>query len=319
MTPKPALVIAGPTASGKSAIALMLAEALGGVVINANSMQIYRELQILSARPSAAEEARAPHRLYGVLSVRETCSAGRWRRLALDAVAEADQAGRLPILVGGTGLYLNALLEGLAEIPEIPEAIRHEVRAHHAAIGQARFRAELEAVDPATVARLEPNEPQRHIRALEVFRATGKPLSAWLATAPSEPWLRPTFVQLIMPERGALLASCDTRFDAMMAVGALDEARRLLDMALDPVLPATRALGLRELQTHLRGEKTLDEAVAAAKLATRRYAKRQTTWFRHQLESSNVVAPQHVNQQFLERFRSENLPIIRSFLLTGGS
>lgn len=317
MTHRPAIVVAGPTASGKSALALMLAEAFGGTVINADSMQVYRELAVLTARPGAAEEARAPHRLYGALSARETCSAGRWRRLALDAIAQADQAGRPPILVGGTGLYLRALLGGLADIPEIPEAIRRATRARHAEIGQERFRAELALRDPETVQRLDPREPQRHIRAMEVVEATGRPLSAWLSEVPAgEAWTRPTFVQLVLPERAGLIAASDARFDAMIAAGALEEARELSAMHLDPVLPATRALGLRELQAHLAGEMPLEAAVEAAKGATRRYAKRQTTWFRRQIESSNVVAPQQIDQQFLERFRSENLPIIRSFLLT---
>jgi tRNA dimethylallyltransferase len=314
---KPVIVVAGPTASGKSALALRLAETFGGAIVNADSMQVYRELRVLSARPGPEDEARAPHRLYGVLSARETCSAGRWRRMALEAVAEADRMGRVPILVGGTGLYLRALMAGLAEIPEIPEAVRREVRAHHAAIGQERFRAELEARDPDTAARLDPREPQRHIRAMEVLRATGKPISTWLSeTQAGEGWTRPTFVQLVMPAREALIASCDARFDAMMRGGALEEAKTVAAMALDPVLPATRALGLRELLSHLAGDMPLDEAVATAKAATRRYAKRQATWFRHQIQATNIVAPQHLDRQFLESFAAENLPIIRSFLLT---
>lgn len=316
MTEKPVIIVAGPTASGKSALAIVLAEEIGGTVINADSMQIYREMSILTARPTKLQEARVPHLLFGALSVAEACSAGRWRRMAEEAIAEAEAAGRVPILVGGTGLYFTALLEGLAEIPNIPEDIRRLVRASHAEIGQVRFRAALAEIDPKTVAKLDPNEPQRHIRAMEVFRATGRPLSSWLADQPVSSWKRPTLVQLVLPKRETLLATCDARFDAMMAAGALAEAERMMDMNLDPLLPATRALGLGALQAHLRGEITLAQAVEVGKRATRQYAKRQMTWFRHQIVPSNVVAPQQLNEQFLVSFRAENLPIIRSFLLT---
>jgi len=278
----PVLVIAGPTASGKSALALALAETAGGVIVNADSMQVYRELRVLTARPDAAALARAPHRLYGVLPAAEACSAGRWRARALDEIAAAHGVGALPILVGGTGLYLKALMTGLAELPEIPAAVRAAAGARHDALGGAAFHAELKARDPAMAARLRPTDRQRLIRAWEVIEATGRSLADWQAgtTAEGELTILPT---LVLPPRGALYVACDARVEAMVAAGALDEVRVLLALALDPALPAMKAIGVRELGAVLDGTSTLAQATAQMQQATRNYAKRQLTWLRHQL------------------------------------
>ncbi len=303
------LVIAGPTASGKSALAMALAQRLNGTIINADSMQLYRELSLLSARPTEAEMARARHRLFGVLPASEPCSAGRWRELALDAIAATRAEGRLPILVGGTGLYLESLMRGIADLPPIPEAIRTGLQARmRAPDGVASLFKALEACDPATAARLEPTDRQRILRALELFEATGKPLSVWQAESGREPPPDLAFeTYLLMPPRAALYAACDRRFARMVAAGALEEVRALLALKLDPALPAMKAIGVAELGAHLAGTCTLETAVAAGQQATRRYAKRQYTWFRHRLpEAARIEAdplePDFADAQFLERF-----------------
>ncbi|MHB1219517.1 MAG: tRNA (adenosine(37)-N6)-dimethylallyltransferase MiaA, partial [Alphaproteobacteria bacterium] len=219
----PVLVIAGPTASGKSRLALDLAAARRGTVINADSMQVYRELRILTARPGEAETTRAPHRLYGILSAAEPCSAARWRALALAAIEEAHGKGRLPILVGGTGLYLKALFDGLAEIPPIPQSLREAARARHRDIGGEAFRAELSRRDPESAARLAPGDTQRLVRAWEVVEATGRTLPEWQRTDRAGAGVHAYRTILVMPPRDMLYAACDARFGAMMAAGALDE------------------------------------------------------------------------------------------------
>jgi len=296
----PVLVIAGPTASGKSALALALAEVMDGVIINADSMQVYRELRVLTARPDDAALARAPHRLYGVLPAAEACSAGRWRRLALDEIAAARKAGHLPILAGGTGLYLKALISGLAELPDIPAAVRAAAGARHDALGGSAFHAELAKRDPAMAARLKPSDRQRLIRAWEVIEATGRSLADWQmgaewqaadgpagAAADGDLALLPI---LVLPPRAALYAACDARVEAMIAAGALDEVRALLALGLDPALPAMKAVGVRELGAVLAGKTSLAAAAAAMQQATRNYAKRQLTWLRHQMPSPGLVA-----------------------------
>ncbi|WP_158043949.1 tRNA (adenosine(37)-N6)-dimethylallyltransferase MiaA [Skermanella pratensis] len=296
MPDKPVVVVGGPTASGKSALALDLAEEFGGTVINADSMQIYAELPVLTARPTAADEARAPHRLYGALSAAERCSAARWQALALAEIREAHKAGRLPIVVGGTGLYIRALMEGLADIPPIPEAVRASVRERRETLGGPGLHALLAGRDPATAARLKPGDSQRLSRALEVLEATGRSITDWQSDPAAGPPPGLRFVPFVVdPPRGALYAACDRRFDAMMERGALDEVRALLELGLSPGLPAMKALGVPELSAYLRGEGGLEDAVAAAKTATRRYAKRQGTWFRHQLgpaHGSHVINAQ---------------------------
>lgn len=307
----PVLIVAGPTASGKSALALALAREFDGAVVNADSMQLYRELSILTARPGDAAMAEAPHRLYGVLAAHDPASAGRWRALALEAIAAERKKKRLPILVGGTGLYLRALMHGLSPIPPIPDGIRQASRDLHAKLGGEKFRAELAKRDPESARRLNPGDTQRLIRAYEVVEATGVKLSAWQAK-PGEAGAFRFFAILIMPPRPTLNAAIDARFLAMMASGALDEARRLAALGIDPALPAMKALGVPALIQHINGLISLDKAVELAQRASRHYAKRQATWFRHQFKPDLVI-----DAQYSERFLPGIFKKIRRFLLTG--
>jgi tRNA dimethylallyltransferase len=272
---RPFIILTGPTASGKSALALALARRLGGTIINADAMQCYAELTLITARPSAADEAAAPHRLYGVRAAATPANAAWWRAAAL---AEME-ACALPILCGGTGLYLSTLVNGIADIPEPPPAARAEARALLAVLGAPALHARL---DPPTAARTDPHNGQRVARAYEVLIGTGQGLAAWQAAPPQRlaGW-RPYLVRLA-PDRAALAASIAARFDAMLAAGALDEVADFLALGLPPNLPLMRAHGVPELARHLRGEMTLGAAAAAAKLATLQYTKRQMTWFRHQ-------------------------------------
>ena len=276
-----AVLIAGPTASGKSAAALALAERLGGTVINADSMQLYRELAILTARPAETELKRVPHRLYGAVAADEPYSVGRWLEDAARAMAEAEGEGRVPILVGGTGLYFKALTEGLAPVPDVPPEIRKAWREQAEKVGAEGLYRELRARDPAMAARLRPTDPQRLLRALEVIDATSVSLSEWQGAGVA-PVLAPEAVLrlVIAPEREALYAAIDARFEVMIEAGALEEVRALLALGLDPGLPAMRAHGVRELAAYLSGSSSRDAAMAKAKTETRRYAKRQMTWLR---------------------------------------
>lgn len=291
-SPRPALVVAGPTASGKSGLALRLACELGGVVINADSMQVYAGLPILTAQPSDADQAEAPHRLYGILSPAEICSAARWRDLAAAEMEAAWGAGRLPIVVGGTGLYIRSLMRGLSPIPDIPDPIRNAARARMAEMGNAAFHAALAERDPVMAARLEVGDSQRLSRAWEVLEATGRSLAEWQAEPMTGGVPAHWFTIALLPERDRLYAACDRRFRAMVKAGALDEAAAVARLGLDPALPAMKALGLRELTAYLAGEMALETAIAAACQATRNYAKRQRTWFRHQLNASETVSEQ---------------------------
>lgn len=302
------VLVAGPTASGKSALALDLAERFGGVVINADAMQVYGEMRVLTARPSLADEARVPHRLYGFLPVTEICSAGRWRALAVEAAHAVHAAGGLPIIVGGTGLYLKALTEGLSPVPPIPAATRTSARARLETLGAEAFHAALALRDPVMAARLRPSDRQRLARAMEVIEATGVSLADWQGRASAKEGFR-FFTLLLAPPRGALNAACDARFRKMVEAGALDEARAM--RVLDPVLPATRAVGLRELIRHLDGEIALEEAVSLAQVATRQYAKRQMTWFRNQLHDPTVLG-----EQYSESARQEIFSKIEHWQLT---
>jgi len=311
-----ALIVAGPTCSGKSALALGLAEALGGVVINADSMQVYRELRIVTARPSAEEEARVPHALYGVRPAAEAGNAAWWRGAALEAMDAARAAGRLPILCGGTGMYFSALVDGIAAIPECGEAARAEARWLLAEQGPVALHASLAKVDPATAARLRPSDSQRVARAWEVWRGTGRGLVAWQgAKGAAAPW-RFSAV-LIDPPRDALRAAISGRFAHMLAAGALAEVRALLALGLDPALPAMRAHGVPELAAHLRGEIALDEAARRAELVTGQYTKRQATWFRHRrmadpARTHTIHARISGLEQFSESERAEIFRFIRS-------
>lgn len=277
-----AVLIAGPTASGKSAAAMALAARVGGALVNADSMQIYREVSVLTARPSAADEARVPHRLYGHVSVQDPYSVGRYQSDAATALAELRAGGYLPIFVGGTGLYFEALTEGLANIPPVPQQIREAVRLRRERLGPEAFFATLAASDPESGLRLRPSDTQRTLRAMEVLEATGRPLSYW-QTHKGEPVLKGLKLArfVLSPPRPALHAAINTRFKDMVAQGALAEAQALA--GLDPALPAAKILGLRPLQALAAGEMSKEQALATAQTATRQYAKRQITWFRSRM------------------------------------
>jgi tRNA dimethylallyltransferase len=279
-----AILIAGPTASGKSALALRIAERLGGVVINADSMQVYRDLRIITARPTLEDEARVPHRLYGHVDAAENYSVGRWCEDVRAALAEAEREGRMPILVGGTGLYFKALTQGLSAVPPTPPEIRTAVRARCDAEGAAVLHAELSRRDPAMAQRLRPGDRMRIARALEVLEATGRSLADWHRDGmPAILDPDAALKIFLVPARAELHRRIDARFDAMLAAGALDEVRALAARNLDPMLPAMKAHGVPWLRRHLAGEITLSAATVGGKADTWRYTKRQLTWFRHQM------------------------------------
>jgi tRNA dimethylallyltransferase len=317
MSQQKIILVGGPTASGKSALALDLARKNNGAIINADAMQIYAGLPILSAQPTQAEMREIPHELYGALDPAEASSAGKWLGLATAAIERTFAAGRTPILTGGTGLYFRALLGGLAEIPPIPDAVRQDTQKLYDDIGEERFREALATLDPESAARLARNDRQRLIRAYEVAKHTGKPLKEWhnLSTSsvipakagiqrrsPQDPsgnvveqpsrrdrldsgFRRNDAVfesHLLLPPRDELYAACDQRFTRMLERGAIEEVKALLTRNLDPALPAMKTIGVREIATYLNGECSLDEATAKAQQATRNYAKRQMTWFRNQ-------------------------------------
>ncbi len=288
-----AVLIAGPTASGKSALALELAQKAGGAVINTDSMQVYRDLRVLTARPSLAEEAAVPHRLYGCVDAAVNYSAGHYVRDAKEVLDEVRRGGGLPIFIGGTGLYFKALTRGLSAVPPVPDEVREAVRLRLDRDGVEALHAELARRDAAAAARLNVRDRTRIARALEVIEATGRPLAEWHAdTTPPllpEGSYRALF---IAPEREALYARIDARFDAMLADGALEEVTRLAARGLDPLLPAMKAHGVPALIRHLRGEITREEAAMIGKADTRHYAKQQFTWFRHQLPEFEWLTPE---------------------------
>ncbi|MGB6534893.1 MAG: tRNA (adenosine(37)-N6)-dimethylallyltransferase MiaA [Xanthobacteraceae bacterium] len=286
------VLIAGPTASGKSALALVLAQKLDGVIVNADSMQVYRDLRIITARPGTEEERSAPHRLYGHVDAAANFSVGQWCEEAAVVLAECRRTARAAILVGGTGLYFDALTCGLAAVPPIPAGIRDQVRARLASEGAPALHDELKWRDPAAAARLMPNDRARITRALEVLLATGRSLTEWHQDN-KPPGLDPAIAAKIFlaPQREELLRRIDARFDAMMAAGALEEVRALAARKLNPDLPAMKAHGVPWLMRALRGEIALEQGVEEAKRDTRRYTKRQATWFRNQLPDFTFVAP----------------------------
>jgi tRNA dimethylallyltransferase len=275
-------LIAGPTASGKSRLAMDMAASTGAMILNADSQQLYADLRVLSARPSAADEAEAEHRLYGVADAAEAWSVGRWTRAVMPLLAELADAGRPALLVGGTGLYFTALTKGLADVPEVPDQVRDAVAAAFDDEGEPLFRRRLAALDPAAAARIEQGDRQRLTRAMAVAEHTGRALSDW--TADTTPLLAPgSWTGLVVePERERLYANCDLRVGLMVEQGAVEEVRALMTRDLSPDLPAMKAVGVREFAAHLAGETTLDEAVDATRQSTRNYAKRQLTWFRNQ-------------------------------------
>jgi len=288
-----AVLIAGPTASGKSALALELAQKTGGVIINADSMQVYRDLRVITARPTPEEEAKVPHRLYGHVDAAVNFSAGHWVADAAAVLAEVRTQNRLPIFVGGSGLYFKALTRGLSAVPPIPPAIREGVRARLERDGIEALHAELRQRDPDTAERLKPRDRTRIARALEVVEATGRSLTDWHREG-----LPPLLPQgqssalFLAPDRDQLYARIDARFDAMLNAGALEEVAALAARHLDPLLPAMKAHGVPALLGHLRGETALAEAAAIGRANTRHYAKRQFTWFRHQLPEFEWVTPE---------------------------
>ncbi|HUO89066.1 MAG TPA: tRNA (adenosine(37)-N6)-dimethylallyltransferase MiaA [Rhizomicrobium sp.] len=289
-----AILIAGPTASGKSRAALELAEAIGGVIVNADSMQVYREPRILTARPSDADMARVPHLLYGHVPARELYSTGRYQNDAGHALAEVRKAQRIPIFVGGTGLYFRALTEGLSDMPTIPAGVRDAARARLAAVGNAAFHAELAARDPEMGAQLNPGDRQRLLRAWEVLEATGRSLALWQKNEGRPVLDRLSLARFVIEvPRETLRARIEARFRHMIAAGAMDEALALA--GLDPAMPAARIIGRRELLALHEGALSEAEAVERAVTATRQYAKRQDTWFRNQLPDWRRVAAQDGN------------------------
>jgi tRNA dimethylallyltransferase len=314
-----AIVVAGPTCSGKSALALALAERLGGSVINADSMQVYRELRVLTARPTPADEGRAPHALYGTRPAAETCTAAWWRAAALAEMQAARQAGRVPILCGGTGLYLMALTQGLAEIPDPGEAAQHEARRLLAEIGPAALYAKLALMDPQTAARLRPSDPQRIARAWEVLQGTGRGLASWYDVVPEADGVWTYRAIVLDPPREVLRAAIAQRFAAMMRGGALDEVEALLKQGLSTALPAMRAHGVPELSAYLRGAIDMAEAARRTLLVTGQYTKRQATWFRHR----HIAAPD-ATHRFLARiedhtqFMERNMPEFLNFIYAIG-
>jgi len=290
---RPALLIMGPTASGKSALALRLAAALDGEIVNADSMQVYADLRVLTARPSPADEAQAPHHLYGVVDAAERFSVGRWAAAAARAVAAIQARGRLPIVVGGTGLYFKALTEGLAAAPPGDAAVRAALHARLEAEGPAALHAMLQTRDPDAAAKLSPQDAPRILRALEVVETTGRPLGAWIAAQPPPALAPGAWCGLrLAPDRAALYAAIDARVTAMARDGALEEVRRLADRRLDPLLPCMKAHGAPALMAHLRGELDLEAALDVARQDTRNYAKRQFTWMRGQMPAWPSVAPE---------------------------
>ena len=287
------VLIAGPTASGKSALALAVAERFGGTVVNADSMQVYRDLRIITARPTEDEERRAPHLLYGHVDAAVNYSTGQWLRDVTAAMSDVRAQGRLPILIGGTGLYFTALTKGMAAVPPTPAVIRNEVRGRLAADGVGILYAELLRLDPETAHRLMPNDRSRIPRALEVFKSTGRSLSDWHREGLPSPIDTVSAVKVFLKtERSALVERIGTRFGAMMESGAIDEVRALAARQLDPLLPAMKAHGVPWLIRHLNGEISAQDAAAGAVMDTRRYAKRQLTWFRNQLSDWTWVEPE---------------------------
>ncbi|MBT7505138.1 MAG: tRNA (adenosine(37)-N6)-dimethylallyltransferase MiaA [Rhodospirillales bacterium] len=309
---RPVLIVAGPTASGKSSMAMDIAAEFDGVIINADSMQVYQNLRILTARPDKADEARVPHRLYGVIPPSQNCSVAHWRDLAVAEVETVLKAGQLPVVTGGTGMYIRALMQGLAPIPEGPAEIRLAVQAGFDKNGGTALHAELSECDPESAARIDVGDKQRLIRAVEIYRATETPLSHWISLG-NEGGLSNVMFQplILMPPREALYERIDARFHQMINEGALDEVGKLLELGLDSELSAMKAVGVRELAGYLAGDLTLELAVSSAQQASRNYAKRQMTWFRNQIPEAETVFAQYSESQ-----RPKIFSFVRQFLLT---
>jgi tRNA dimethylallyltransferase len=286
-----AILIAGPTASGKSAIALEIARRIDGAVVDADSMQVYRDLRIITARPTREEESRAEHLLFGHVDAGLNYSVGRYLADLAASLAGLAARGVTPVLVGGTGMYFKAALCGLSDIPAVPEAVRAKVRADAQGKSPQTLHAELTAIDPETAAGLRPTDPQRILRALEVFAATGRPLVSFQGPR-GAPLLEASACRafFLAPERKTLYARIDQRFERMIEAGAVDEVAALRARRLDPALPAMRAHGVPHLIAHLEGRLSLDEAIVLGQRDTRHYAKRQFTFARRQLPAFAWIA-----------------------------
>jgi len=296
-------------------MAMDVAEHFSGTVINADSMQVYKELRIITARPSIEDENRVPHKLFGVLSGREMCSAGRWCDLAVAEIEACFRAGRLPVLVGGTGMYLKALVEGLSPIPDIDAKFRDQATALHTELGAERFWAEVEKLDPISAARLPVGDTQRLLRVWEVTMATGRTLSAWQDEPRIQPLPDVNFAHIaLVPPRDVLYAGIDARFSHMVEEGTLDEVRALMALDLDPKLPLMKALGVPELMAYLNGEMPKEQAISQAQKVSRNYAKRQLTWVRSQLPDAYILPA-----QYSKSFQQKIFSFVHEFLLTGGA
>jgi tRNA dimethylallyltransferase len=303
-----AVLIAGPTASGKSALGIRLAQGLDGVVINADSMQVYRDLRVITARPTPEEEAEAPHRLYGHVDAAVNFSVGRYVADAIDVLQEI-QGRKLPIFVGGTGLYFKALTEGLSDMPTVPEEVREQVRRESEGLETPELHRLLTERDPETARTLRPSDRLRVQRALEIFAATGRPLVSFHGARQPGPLNdRPLIKLFLAPEREELRRRIDLRFLTMMEQGALDEVKALGERNLDPMLPAMRAHGVPGLLAYLRGDLSLEEAITKGQGDTRRYAKRQFTWFRHQLPDWRWVEPERGFEAVMAELNAQSRP-----------
>ncbi len=303
-----AVLIAGPTASGKSALGIKLAQRLDGLVINADSMQVYRDLRVITARPTPAEEAEAPHRLYGHVDAAVNFSVGRYVADATQILQEI-KGRKLPIFVGGTGLYFKALTEGLSDMPPVPEEVREQVRRDSEGLETSELHRLLSERDPETARTLRPSDRLRVQRALEIFAATGQPLVSFHGARQPGPFADSPIIKLFLaPDRDELRRRIDRRFLTMIEQGALDEVKALGERNLDPMLPAMRAHGVPGLLAHLRGEMSLDEAITKGQGDTRRYAKRQFTWFRHQLPDWHWVEPDQGFEAVMARINAQERP-----------
>jgi tRNA dimethylallyltransferase len=303
------IVVAGPTATGKSSLAIQIAREFDGVVINADSQQRYRDLQILSARPTSADRAIAPHKLFGDFGADEKGSAVEWAEKAAGEINCAVESARLPVVVGGTGLYLRALMDGLVDIPPIPTDVRDASEALLAEIGNEEFYERLKARDPETARNLALGDTHRLLRTWTVLEATGTPLREWRALPPSPPLCAKYYSIVMMPKREELYNACNMRFDEMIEKGVIEELKAFLDEGGLPTSSVMKILGARELSKHLLGEVTLEGAIDAAKISIRRYAKRQVTWFRHQLAGTESI-----NSRFSEAVLDRLFSNIRHFL-----
>lgn len=286
---KTVLVIGGPTASGKSGLALSVAKAKNGAVINADSIQLYDGLHTLTAQPPQEDRDEAPHLLYSCLAPGDTCSAARWRDMALETIEDTLEKGMLPIIAGGTGFYIKTLVEGISPMPEVPHEVRDKVMARQKELGNPAFHAELEKRDPEMAAKLHPFNTQRLVRATEVLEATGKSLAEWQKLPPEPPPAHLKFVvATLLPPREMLFGRCNERFGLMLKAGALEEVAAFRKNAR-PEMALAKAIGYPELCSHLDGKISLTDAITLAQQFTRNYAKRQVTWFRHQLKADILL------------------------------